>query len=294
VMSLVEEGLLDLATPARSVLGGDLPLVDDAVTIEHLLAHRSGIGDYLDEDAEVEISDYLMPVPVHELTTSEEYLAVLDGHPAKFAPGERFCYCNGGYVVLALIAERVAGVPFHELVRRRVCAPAGMPDSEYLRSDELPARVALGYLSADGARTNLFHLPVRGSGDGGIHSTVADVRAFWTALFDGRIVPAHRVAQLVAPRSDVPGGSTSYGLGFWLRPATGAVVLEGYDAGVSFRSVHHPAAGVTYTVVSNSSDGAWPLARLLDDLVPGPPDADPPRPRVSSARPSCGRAAAAG
>ena len=35
---------------ARSVLGADLPLIDDDVTIEHLLAHRSGIGDYLDED----------------------------------------------------------------------------------------------------------------------------------------------------------------------------------------------------------------------------------------------------
>ena len=50
-MSLVEDGTLDLETTARSVLGDDLPLIDDDVTIEHLLAHRSGIGDYLDEDA---------------------------------------------------------------------------------------------------------------------------------------------------------------------------------------------------------------------------------------------------
>jgi len=39
------------------------------------------------------------------------------GHPAKFAPDERFAYSNSGYVVLALIAERVSGVPFHDLVR---------------------------------------------------------------------------------------------------------------------------------------------------------------------------------
>ena len=50
VMSLVEDGTLDLATTARSVLGADLPLIDDAVTVEQLLAHRSGIGDYFDED----------------------------------------------------------------------------------------------------------------------------------------------------------------------------------------------------------------------------------------------------
>ena len=48
--------------------------------------------------------------------------------------------------MLALIAERVSGVPFHELVIERVCVPAGMPDTEFLRSDKLPRRTALGYL----------------------------------------------------------------------------------------------------------------------------------------------------
>ena len=52
VVSLIEEGVLELSTTARSVLGDDLPLIDDDVTVEHLLAHRSGIGDYLDEDAD--------------------------------------------------------------------------------------------------------------------------------------------------------------------------------------------------------------------------------------------------
>ena len=68
------------------MLGADLPLVDDEVTIEHLLAHRSGIGDYLDEAGDHDIADYVMPVPVHELATTEDYLAVLDGHPTTSAP----------------------------------------------------------------------------------------------------------------------------------------------------------------------------------------------------------------
>jgi CubicO group peptidase (beta-lactamase class C family) len=40
------------------------------VTVEHLLSHRSGIGDDLDEDADHEITDYLMNVSVHELATT--------------------------------------------------------------------------------------------------------------------------------------------------------------------------------------------------------------------------------
>jgi CubicO group peptidase (beta-lactamase class C family) len=268
VASLAEEGLLDLATTARSVLGPDLPLIGDDVTIEHLLSHRSGIGDYVDEDADFDIADYLMPVPVHELATTEQYLAVLDGHDPKFRPGERFAYCNGGYVVLALLAERTSGVPFHELIRQRVCEPAGMDETEFLRSDQLPGRAALGYLTVDGvSRTNVFHLPVRGSGDGGIYSTVADFSSFWRALFAGRIVPSDRLAELLRPRSEVPRLSRRYGLGFWLHESKDVVMLEGYDAGVSFRSVHDPAQKITHTVVSNTSDGAWPMTRLLAERL---------------------------
>lgn len=266
VASLIEDGLLELTTTARSVLAEDLPLIDDAVTIEHLLSHRSGIGDYLDEDADLDFADYLMPVPVHELARTEEYLAVLDGHPTKFAPGAEFSYCNGAYVVLALIAERTSGVPFHELVRERVCEPAEMHDTEFLRSDELPGRAAIGYLDLNVlSRTNVFHLPVQGSGDGGIYTTVADISSFWRALFAGRIVSAPLVAELLQARSDVTQHAMRYGLGFWLHGSTDVVSLVGSDAGVSFRTEHDPAQNITHTVISNTTEGAWPIARLLRD-----------------------------
>lgn len=265
VMSLIEDGSLDLATTARSVLGSDLPLIEDGVTVEQLLAHRSGIGDYLDEDSGQEINEYAMPVPVHELATTEQFLAVLDGFPTVFPPGQRFAYCNGGFMVLALIAERTSGQSFHELVQRRVCEPAGMRDTEFLRSDELPGRAALGYLEVEGPRTNVFHLPVRGNGDGGIYTTAADVTSFWSALFAERIVPTDVVAEMVRPRSDVPRESKRYGLGFWLHASSDAVILEGYDAGVSFYTEHDPASRTTHTVISNTSEGAWPIAELFGE-----------------------------
>jgi CubicO group peptidase (beta-lactamase class C family) len=267
VVSLIESGRLELTTTARSLLGEDLPLIDDLVTVEQLLAHRSGIGDYVDEDADIEVTDYVLPVPVHELDTTEWYLRVLGGHPAKFAPGERFSYSNSGYVVLALLAERASGTPFHQLVRQRVCEPGGMRDTAFLRSDELPGRAALGYLEADGPRTNVFHLPVLGSGVGGIYTTAADVHAFWAALFAGRIVPNGWVSAMVRPRGDVPSESRRYGLGFWLHPSRDTVMLEGADAGVSFRTVHDPVGGRTHTVLSNASLGAWPVTRRLDQLL---------------------------
>jgi CubicO group peptidase (beta-lactamase class C family) len=262
VLSLIEDGTLELSTAARSLLGDDLPLVGDGVTVEHLLAHRSGIGDYVDEDQDHDHDAYLVPVPVQELDTTEAYVKVLDGFPTKFAPDESFSYSNSGYVVLALVAGRASGIPFHELVVQRVCEPAGMHDTAFLRSDELPERVALGYLSADGPRTNVLHLPVRGSGDGGIYSTVADIRSLWRAFSAGRIVSPEWVAEMIRPRSE--GKGYRYGFGLWIDPIGDVVHMEGCDAGVSFRSLYDPAADATSTVVSNTTQGAWPLADCLE------------------------------
>jgi CubicO group peptidase (beta-lactamase class C family) len=267
VMSLVERGTLDLGTTARSLLGGDLPLIADEVTVEHLLAHRSGIGDYLDEDAQADMAAYVMPVPVHTLANPEDYLSVLGGFPTAFPAGERFSYNNGGYVVLALLAERAGGVGYHELVRTLVCEPAGMVDTAFLRSDELPGRAAKGYLAGDGLRTNVLHLPVVGVGDGGVYTTAADLYGFWQALFAGHIVNPDTVAEMVRPRSDVPQESKRYGLGFHLHETSDEVWLEGYDAGVSFLSSHTPSTSTTVTVISNWTDGAWPLVKLLDERL---------------------------
>ena len=267
VMSLVERGELGLDTTARSVLGTDLPLIDDRVTVEQLLAHRSGIGDYLDEDEVADSNDYVLTVPVHELATTEQFLAVLDGHPMKYEPGERFNYCNGGYMVLALLAERASGVQFHDLVDQRVCRPAGMTDTSFLRSDELPGRATVGYLDDEGLRTNVLHLPVRGNGDGGIYTTAADVHALWGALFAGRIVSPDTVAEMVRSRSEVPEMSMSYGLGFWLDDATGTVSLLGGDAGVGFVSTHHRGHRFTSTVLCNQTRGAWPVSQRLNQLL---------------------------
>ena len=266
VMSLVERGALELGTTARSLLGDDLPLIADDVTVEHLLAHRSGIGDYLDEDAVDDVRDYVMPVPVHELATTEQFLPVLDGHETVFPAGERFAYNNAGYVVLALLAERATGVEFHDLVRTLVCEPAGMVDTAFLRSDELPGRAALGYLSVDGLRTNVLHLPVRGNGDGGIYSTAADLSAFGTPCSpDGSSRRSARRDGAAAQR--LAGGVQA------LRPRVPPPRdgRRGLARGVRRgRLVHEPAPApslVTYTVISNWSDGAWPIVRLLNDRL---------------------------
>ncbi len=270
VMSLVDEGTLTLDTTARSLLGDDLPLIDDAVTVEHLLAHRSGIGEYLDDDADP--GEYLMTVGVHRLVSPEEYLPMLAGHPQQFRPGERFEYCNGGFILLAILAQRAAGRPFHDLVDERVLRPAGMTRSGYLRSDDLPADAALGYVEVDDQwRSNVLHLPVVGGGDGGAYTTTAEMASFWRALQGGRILPGSVVDWMTTAVSENEAGWW-YGRGFWLRPGNAVVALEGEDAGVSFRSGHRLPDDTVYTVIGTTADAAWPVVRAVERALGVRPD----------------------
>lgn len=264
VMRLVEDGRLRLDQPVRGLLGADLALIHDGVTIEHLLTHTSGIGDYLDEDGDWEASDYVLTLPVHTLTTAEAFLPMLDGHAQKFAPGDRFGYCNGGYVVLALILERVTGTTYHEVVEHLVLAPAGLEHTGFPALNDLPADAALGYLSSQGNLVNTLHLPVRGNGDGGAFTTADDLHQFWLALLDGRIVSLASVDKMITPRHDVPAENMRYAMGFWMHRTHPALILEGYDPGVSFRSTHIIETRTTLTVLGNSTQGAWPVIAALE------------------------------
>ena len=267
VMRLFEDGALRLDQPVRDLLGDDLPLIDDSVTVEHLLTHTSGIGDYLDEDGGWEVDDFILTLPVHTLTTSEAFLPMLEGHPTKFAPGERFAYCNGGYMVLAILLERVTGEVYHDVVSRLVFEPAGLQATGSLPLNALPADAALGYLANDGDLVNTLHLPILGNGDGGAFTTADDLHRFWLALLEGRIVSRGTVGEMTRPRHDVPDEGMRYGMGFWLHRTGPALVLEGYDAGASFRSTHLPATRTTVSVLGNSSEGAWPVIGALATAI---------------------------
>ncbi len=266
VASLIETGELAFNTSLRALAGDDLPHVDPAVTIEDLLGHTSGVGDYLDEHAIGDVDDYVMETPVHLLVEPNAYLPMIAAPRQVTPPGTAFAYNNGGYVMLSIAVERATGRSFYDVVSERVLQPAGMDDSGFFRSDRLPPGAALGYTN-DG-RTNVFHLPVRGAGDGGIYSTVADVDALWDALFAGRIVTPEMTGTLTAPRANALEQGMRYGLGFWLRSDRDTVVLVGADAGVSFVSAHDQPTGIGYTVVSNTSDGAWRPAKLLAERLP--------------------------
>ncbi|MGC4175642.1 serine hydrolase domain-containing protein [Demequina sp.] len=265
VLRLMERGLLSLSTPVREWLGEDLPLIAPEVTLEHLLTHTSGIGDYLDEE-ELEPDAYVLTRPVHEYLTSEDFLPTLEGFPQVSAPGEKFVYNNGGFVVAGIIAERVTGVSYAELVRTEVVEPAGMVETGMLRTDSLPGDVAVGYVESEGLRSNVLHMPLIGPGDGCAISSVADSARFWDALLGGALVSPESLELMTTPRPGHEAEGMRYGLGMWRHITGPALIMEGCDVGVSFRSTRDAETGLTATVYSNTWDGGWDMINALNEL----------------------------
>ena len=264
VMKLAEDGQLDLDAPIRPILGDDIPGIDASITARHLLTHCSGIEDYLDDDGE--ITDYVMTVPVHTLTTAEAFMPMLKKLGQETAPGVAFDYSNAGFIILAIIIERITGETFHDVIDRLVLDPAGMTETSHLRLDDLPAGTATGYLEEEGDWANTLHLPIKGNGDGGAFSTAADLHIFWRAFLSGKIVSQDTARQMVQPVWDVPEEEMRYGMGFWLEEDGPRIILEGYDAGVSFRTTHNPDTDATVTIISNTPEGAWPVIGAAMEL----------------------------
>lgn len=268
VLLLVERGLLALdESPARYLEGG--PRIHPALTVRSLLNHTSGVFDYYDEELVEDFDGFKVALPWYELEKAVDYLPLMRDRPWKFEPGERFSYSNGGYILLAVLVERLAGRDFQDFVRDEVLQPLGMDDSGFFRADELPRNTARGYL--DGCdRTNLFVLPVRGCGDGGMYSTAADVETFWRGLEKGKLFGRTLVDEMLAVQARAGGEAPelAYGLGVWIWDAPGARVdfMSGQDAGVSFVSKFDGRRGRIATVLSNSGGGAFAIGDYLDGL----------------------------
>jgi D-alanyl-D-alanine carboxypeptidase len=77
--------------------------------------------------------------------TPQELLARIDGMPLDFPPGTAVNYVNTGFLLLAMIAERVTGQPFAVALRRRILAPLRLTDTSFDVDRSFPAPRVHGY-----------------------------------------------------------------------------------------------------------------------------------------------------
>ena len=270
---LVEAGQVSFSTRLKDCLALDLPRYSPEITIRHLLTHTSGIPDYLDEEKITDFDNFTLSVPCYELRGPRDYLAVFPDEEMKFAPGERFAYSNGGYILLGVVIEELTGMGYQDFVAQEILEPIGMHRSGFFAMNKLPEQTALGYVEdEEGWRTNIYNLPIVGASDGGVFTTVHDLVTLWAAFWGGEIVSKELVELYATPhvRAETEGANTHYGHGLWIDEDAGRereVYIIGGDAGVSFKSSLYQNARLQATVISNTTNGAWPLLRALGSAL---------------------------
>ena len=250
---LVDQGVISLGTTVGEIDRGYTDFVDERATIQHLLTHTSGIYDYYDEEIEQDYDHFSVEIPWCELETPSDYYPLFEGKTMKFRPGERFSYSNGGYVFLGLLIEKLTGMLYRDFIHEHVLQAAYMHRSGFYAFNDLPENTANGYLE-DRRTTNIYQLPLRGGGDGGMYTTTDDLRLFWEGLFSNRIL-SEALTETYLNTHWTFDDTDGYGCGLYKRLDGRTFWIEGSDAGVGFDSRYFPQRKVTINILSNITNG---------------------------------------
>jgi D-alanyl-D-alanine carboxypeptidase len=256
--------------------------LDARVTLEHLLSHTSGVGDYADEydgPPFEQIWETMTPARIRGPRDTFELMRDL---PRTGEPGAAARYNNGGYILVGLAIEEATGLSFPDAVRREVFEPLGMTASGFWPLDGLEPDLAVGYLPPDEThpawRTNVYSTPAMGGPDGGAQVTAADlVRALdgLTGCGTGAtfLTDATR-ARVTTAVATSPEEGVGYGLGA-IRVGGGPSARIGHsgeDPGASSRCWTYDT-GERVVVLSNVTERSWEPFRRLDELLAAIPPA---------------------
>ena len=259
ICQLVERGRIAFDTRLKDCLDIPLPQFDSDVTLHHLLTHSAGIPDYFDEAVMDDYEALWHERPMYALRTPRDFLALFANGTMKFRPGEQWAYNNAGFIVLGLVVEQLAEMPFSEYVEKHIFQACGMMSSGYFSMDRLPGGTAQGYIPVEDGkwRTNIYAIPIVGGPDGGAYTTVQDLAKFWDALMGYQLLSQATVARMLTPywRTNPNNEESHYGYGIWIAQEKGesrVYYMLGEDPGVSFFSSFYPIKQIQFSLLGNT------------------------------------------
>jgi len=250
VCQLAEQGKLSFSDPIGKHLT-DYPnkTVAEKVTIDHLLTHSSGIGDYFNEK--------FMEASRDRFRKIKDYFPLFVDKPLEFEPGSKFRYSNAGFMVLGAIVERVSGQDYFDYVREHIYKPAGMINTDAYELDRDTPNLAVGYTSdgeTSGRHNNVFMHVIKGGPAGGGYSTVEDLLRFDVALRQHKLLSA-KYTDLVLAGKIASGFSPTakYAYGFFDEVIDGKRVVGhgGGFPGINSQLDMYLDNGYTVAIMSN-------------------------------------------
>lgn len=261
-LQLVEDGVLQLDEPIDTYVPELRPLDccdDHIITLRRLLSHTSGLD-----------GDLFLDLGVGEEALTA-YIAKLNAYPPLHASGERFSYCNAGFVVAARAIERALGVSWETAMRQRLLQPMQIDDAIVLPGDSVSAPVAWGHVEDVEDPTCLvpqgqaFALPATVAAVGSTLSMRASsvLQLALLQMNEGvtsngkRILSQTLCSEMIQPQIDLPSGAPAgtvqWGLGWALYDWNGAR-LYGHDGDtigfLSFMRIH-PESGTAVAILTN-------------------------------------------
>jgi CubicO group peptidase (beta-lactamase class C family) len=199
---LISQGRLKLSDTIGALLPDHPNPAARRATVEQLLTHQAGVANFFGPAFDA--------APKTRFASNADYYAFVAPQPLLFEPGTKRDYCNGCYVVLGQIVERVSGMKYEDYVARHIFAPAGMAHAGFFRADASTPVLAQGYSrqmpGANGALRNAREAHgVAGSAAGGAYATAADLLAFDKAMREGRLLDAKMTAWFLESDAPAPG-----------------------------------------------------------------------------------------
>lgn len=208
VLLLVDRHQLALTDKLTKFFPG-FPHYGEAITVEQLLTHTSGLPDYED----------LIPAGTTlQLDDYDVLHLLMDSKTPRFPAGQKFAYSNSGYTLLGLIVEAVSHTPFHEFVAREIFQPLAMNESVlYQRGlNQVPHR-AYGHerrgdtwTRADQSLTSAVR------GDGGIYTSLHDYRKWLASIDEQRLLSTESYRAMFTPHIKTDRRDSSYGYGWFI------------------------------------------------------------------------------
>jgi CubicO group peptidase (beta-lactamase class C family) len=205
ILKLSEDNKLHITQPLTDFFPG-FPYTD--VTVEMLLAHRSGLPDYMHF-----LEKYWFDK--RSFANNQDVLNAMITHQPKidFKAGTRFAYSNTNFVLLALVIEKVSGLSYPEFMKQTFFEPLQMEDTYVASVDDMSSVTPSFKSNGRYWDTNFMDATY---GDKNIYTTPRDLLRWSLAVTDGKVIRQTLVDSAFTPYSNERKSVHNYGFGWRL------------------------------------------------------------------------------
>ncbi len=245
ILQLAEQGKLNLQDEITKYIP-DYPVQGNKITIEHLLAHTSGIHNFsaMRDTVQRGKIDF----------TPIEMINYFKDQPIRFAPGTKWEYSNSGYFLLGYIIEKVTGNTYAKYIEEHIFKAAGMSNSLYASDIRIVKNRADGYSVRDKKLENSSYISLTHPyAAGSLQSTVMDLFKWNQALLSNKLVKKESLDKAWSRYILSDGTKTNYGYGWRLGYIQGSPSLwhGGWINGYITMAMYLPEQDVFVAVFSN-------------------------------------------